>query len=117
INRITNDGITLNALFHDIAWLDNFKDCLTPIGDILTVKRGERRGWNALFYPTSNHGIEDEYIRPVLKNPAFLKSFSAKTDIEAFCCHRSEEELRRIGHMGALSWIGKFRNIRNGTVL
>ncbi|MEG0215991.1 MAG: hypothetical protein RR685_07655, partial [Hungatella sp.] len=66
INRITNDGITLNALFHDIAWLDNFKDCLTPIGDILTVKRGERRGWNALFYPTSNHGIEDEYIRPVL---------------------------------------------------
>lgn len=79
------------------------------------VKRGERRGWNDLFYPESNSGIEEEYLKPVLKNPALLKSFMAKTDITAFCCHKSKDELRELGHNGALKWIEKFENIKNGT--
>lgn len=115
IDSITSHGITLNALFHDISWIDKFKACLIPVEDILTVKRGERRGWNDLFYPAADNGIEAEYIKPVLKNPASLQSFSAKTDITAFCCHRSKEELRELGHTGALNWIEKFENIKNGT--
>jgi len=86
-----------------------------PIERMLVVKRGERRGWNDLFYPESNSGIEEEYLKPVLKNPALLKSFMAKTDITAFCCHKSKDELRELGHNGALKWIEKFENIKNGT--
>lgn len=115
IDRITNYGITLNALFHNITWIDEIKDSLVPIEYFLTVKRGERRGWNDLFYPSSDSEIEDCYIRPVLKNPAKLKSFAAKTDIKAFCCHKSKEELKALGHMGALSWIERFENIKNGS--
>jgi hypothetical protein len=85
------------------------------VSDILTVKRGERRGWNDLFYPDENNDIELEYIKPVLKNPANLKSFTASTDIKAFCCNKSKEELRQLGHIGALNWIEKFENITNGT--
>ena len=85
------------------------------IEKFLTVKRGERRGWNDLFYPSENSGIESEYIKPVLKNPALLKSYTAQTDIVAFCCHKSKDELRQLGHVGALNWIEKFENIRNGT--
>ncbi len=115
IEKITARGVTLNALFHDVSWMEKMADCLVPVETFLTIKRGERRGWNALFYPAANHGIEEEYLKPVLKNPALLKSFTARTDIDAFCCHRSKEELRQAGHMGALNWIEKFENIKNGS--
>ena len=115
IKKITDKGITLNALFHDVSWVEKLAECLIPIEKLLIVKRGERRGWNDLFYPSENSGIESEYIKPVLKNPALLKSYTAQTDIVAFCCHKSKDELRQLGHAGALNWIEKFENIRNGT--
>ncbi len=115
INKITTSGITLNAFFHDVSWIDAFSNSLIPINKMLTIKRGERRGWNDLFYPAADNEIEDVYIKPVLKNPAFLKSFTAQTDIVAFCCHKSKDELRQLGHTGALKWIEKFENIKNGT--
>ena len=115
IEKITDKGITLNALFHDVSWVNQLAECLIPIEEILTIKRGERRGWNDLFYPPGNSGIESEYIKPVLKNPALLKSYTAQTDIVAFCCHKSKDELHQLGHTGALNWIEKFENIRNGT--
>ncbi len=114
IKKITENGITLNALFHDVSWVNRLAECLTPIEEVFIVKRGERRGWNDLFYPSENSGIENEYIKPVLKNPALLKSYTAQTDIIAFCCHKSKDELQQLGHTGALHWIEKFENIRNG---
>lgn len=115
IRGITDKGITLNALFHNASWVNDLAEYLIPIEKFLTVKRGERRGWNDLFYPSENSGIESEYIKPVLKNPALLKSYTAQTDMVAFCCHKSKDELRQSGHTGALNWIEKFENIRNGT--
>lgn len=115
IFAIQEKGISLNALFHNVSWIESLDSKLIPISQVLTVKRGERRGWNDLFYPLAGHEIEEEYIRPVLKNPANMKSYIAETDIEAFCCHRSKEELRNLGHVGALKWIEKFENITNGT--
>ncbi|NBI64379.1 hypothetical protein D3Z38_15320 [Clostridiales bacterium] len=113
IEQITRKGIVMNALFHDVSWVDELSDCLIPLEEMLVVKRGERRGWNDLFYPTANDEIESEYIKPVLKNPAYLESFVAQADIVAFCCHKSKEELKQLGHTGALRWIEKFENIKN----
>lgn len=62
-------GISLNALFHGIEWLEKMKAVLVPVTDVMEVKRGERRGKNELFYPEEGHTIEPEYIRPVLKSP------------------------------------------------
>lgn len=115
IEQISGLGITLNSLFHDVMWTDKIKDKLIPIESLLTVKRGERRGWNDLFYPSEENEIESEYIKPVLKNPALLRSYTAGTDIQAFCCHKSKEELQTLGHTGAINWIEKFENIKNGT--
>ncbi|MDF2843461.1 MAG: hypothetical protein K0R00_1887 [Herbinix sp.] len=115
ITAIQEMGISLNALFHNVSWIEELEEKLIPISNALTVKRGERRGWNDLFYPSDGHGIESEYIKPVLKNPANLKSYIAATDMEAFCCHRTKEELQELGHLGALHWINKFENITNGT--
>lgn len=115
IRGITGKGITLNALFHDVSWVPQLEGSLIPVENVLIVKRGERRGWNDLFYPPQDSAIEGEYIKPVLKNPALLKSYKARTDMLAFCCHKTKDELRRLGHIGALNWIEKFENIRNGT--
>lgn len=113
IDKIQSKGVSLNALFHDVSWISRMEDCLIPVGSIFTVKRGERRGCNELFYPCEKHGIEEAYIKPVLKNPAKLRSYCAETDLEAFCCRRSKEELRTLGHTGALAWIEKFEHITN----
>jgi len=113
IDRITNYGVTINSFFHDISWIDEMKDALIPVEDMLTVKRGARRGWNKLFYPIKGHGIEEEYIKPVLKNPALLKGYTAQTDKEAFCCTKTKDELNVLGHTGALRWIEKFESIPN----
>ena len=115
IEKITAKGVVLNALFHDVAWIEQLGQCLAPVGKYLTVKRGERRGWNDLFYPGEDCGIEEEYIRPVLKKPAKLQSYMAQPDIQAFCCHKSKEELKEAGHFGALRWIEKFETIKNNT--
>ena len=96
INNITNYGLTINTLFHDVLWMKKLVNKLVPVSKFLDVRRGERRGWNDLFYPSDTNDIEEEYIRPVLKNPARLKSYDAETDIEAFCCHRSKRELEEI---------------------
>lgn len=63
-----------NIYVSDILWVSKLEECLIPIQEILTIKRGERSGWNALFYPPENSGIESEYIKPALRNPALLKS-------------------------------------------
>lgn len=115
IKKITSLGISLNALFHGIDWVDQLAPVLIPVNEILDVKRGERRGWNELFYPGADHGIEAEYIKPVLKKPSFLKDYIAHTDKEAFCCHLSLAELEEKGDMGAYAWIKKFEGITNNT--
>lgn len=115
IEMIQSSGITLNALFHQLTWLGEIRRHLIPVKELLEVKRGERRGWNDLFYPKDIEKVEEEYRRPVLKRPASLKSYMAYADTGAFCCHRAKEELRQMGHSGALKWIEKFENIRNGT--
>lgn len=113
IAKIQNKGISINALFHNIEWVNKIENLLIPITDYFYVKRGERRGWNDLFYPSKDHGIEEEYIKPVLKNAANLKGYIAKTDIVAFCCHKSKAELKQLGHTGAINWIEKFEHINN----
>ncbi len=115
VKQITGRGIALNALFHDVSWIAELSDCLIPAERLLTIKRGERRGWNELFYPAEGHGIEDVYLKPVLKNPALLKSYLAQPDLTAFCCHRTKEELKQLGHSGALRWIEKFEQMKNKT--
>lgn len=115
IRDIQSMGISLNALFHEIGWVDRISSLLIPISDLFYVRRGERRGQNALFYPKGEHGIEGEYLKPVLKSPEHLKGYRADTDLLAFCCHKSREELLAAGHWGALRWIEKFESLTNGT--
>ncbi|WP_269220962.1 N-6 DNA methylase [Brevundimonas vesicularis] len=106
-------GLAGSAQFVDVDWL---LDCpLVPVRSLFTIRRGERRGWDKLFYPAKGHGIEADYIASVLKSSTKIETYEAKADGEAFCCGASESQLKKLGHTGAIDWIKRFKTVRNGT--
>lgn len=107
-------NISLNALFHKVMWLQDIKDRLTPINNVFQVIRGERRGWDDMFYPAPNHGIESVYIKRVLKNARGVATLIASADNDAFCCSKTIDELQQQAHIGALNWIRRFETGVNG---
>ena len=62
-----------------------------------------------MFYPSSNHGIEQDFIKPVLKSSRDIDSLTSIAESEAFCCSLSIEELSQKGNTGAIAWINKFK--------
>ena len=115
IQELQNLNLSLNALFHNVKWLLEIKIHLVPIKDVFNVLRGERRGWDDMFYPANEHGIEPVFIKRVLKNARNVTNLYAQADNDAFCCSYSKESLREQNFNGALSWIERFENGVNGT--
>lgn len=115
IDALSELNISLNALFHHVSWLKNIKEKICPVTDYLCVTRGERRGWDRMFYPAEGHGIEPVYIKKVLKSSRRLTTLRATPDSDAFCCSAAISELERAGHKGALKWIRSFENGLNKT--
>ena len=113
LRRARTLGLSGTAQFAAIDWILDFP--LAPVSRSFAVERGERRGWNPMFYPASGHGIEPDYIQPVVKRPSRLDSYWGEPDAEAFCCSRTIEQLQREGATGTLAWIDRFRTATNGT--
>lgn len=109
--RFRTYGLGGNAQFVDCDWILDLP--LLPLQDLFTVRRGERRGMNALFYPRPGHGIEPEYIKPLAKGPSDFSRLQCPAAKEAFSCSRSEDELLALGHTGALNWIRRFKTPEN----
>ena len=112
IQELRDMNLSYNALFHDVSWLLNLKGVLCPLQDKFKVIRGSRRGWDALFFPSKKNSIEKEFIKPALFNARNINSLIAIPDREAFCCSKSEEELKN--YPGAKRWIKRFVSIKNG---
>lgn len=104
-------GLGGNAQFVDCDWVTGLP--LAPLKSLFTIRRGERRGMNRLFYPAPGHGIEAEYIRPLAKGPSDFSRLRCPAAKEAFSCSRTEAELTALGHTGALNWIRRFATPEN----
>lgn len=104
-------GLGGNAQFVDCDWILALP--LVPLKSLFTVRRGERRGMNKLFYPTDGHGIEPDYIKPLAKSPADFMRLQYPAAKEAFSCSRTKDELIALGHTGALNWIGRYETPEN----
>ena len=112
--RVVEDALRgCTSLFGECGWLPEALNRLAPIERFFTVRRGERRGWNPMFYPAGGHGIESEYLAPVLRSSVAVRGLRAIPDGVAFCCSRTVEELGRLGHAGARRWIRRFERARN----
>jgi hypothetical protein len=66
-----------------------------------------------MFFPNEVHGIENAYIKPVLKSPRSIEGLVAEANDVAFCCSKNIDELQTLGHRGALSWIARFETEYN----
>lgn len=115
IQQLISVGIGWNALFTDLSWIPHLSSDLIPVSSLFNIKRGERRGWDPMFYPESGHGIEPQYIQPVLKTARDIGGLIAIADSEAFCCSDDKTTLTTNGMIGTLAWIFRFENAVNGT--
>ena len=99
-----------NTLFSNISWLAQVQDKVIFCKTLFEINRGERRGWNPMFYPHKNHGIELDFIRPVLRTPRHIKNLIATAETEAFCCLLSKADLINGGYTGTINWINTFEH-------
>lgn len=108
IDNITQHGISMNALFHNISWVKEIEDFIEPIENELSMVRGERTGQNKVFYINGETSIADKFLYPMLKSSRNIKKYTASADMKAFCCNRTIDQLKEDGEEGTLKWIRKF---------
>ncbi|CAK7036928.1 N-6 DNA methylase [Tissierella sp.] len=110
VYNLSKKQLSWNALFFGASWVSEMDDSLKCVSKFFKVFRGERRGWDKMFYPEDGHGIESKYLKRVLKSSRSIGGLVAETDSDAFCCPETIEELERLGHIGAVNWIKQFEN-------
>lgn len=113
IGEIEGIGITWAGLFANAHWVTDIKKLLADAKEFFDIKRGERRGWDAMFFPPTQNRIESEFLKDVLKSARKISGYVANPDGKAFCCPLSKAELKVRGHRGALAWIERFENLSN----
>lgn len=108
LSRMESLGLKWSALFAKCDWIFSVADKLVKANTLFDINRGERRGWDPMFYPGTSNNIEQEFLEPVLKSSRNITSLIAEPDAQAFCCQDSKVQLEERGCVGALEWIGKF---------
>jgi len=91
--------------------LEKGKNKLVKLGDIAEIKRGFTTGANEFFYldePTIRQwGIEEEYLKPVIKSPRECKSILVNPKdlkYKIFICNKSKEELKGTNTLRYIEW-------------
>ncbi|MDE0427668.1 MAG: Eco57I restriction-modification methylase domain-containing protein [Candidatus Poribacteria bacterium] len=113
-NKYTGDkwgGKYLRA--PDIYWtlLEKGKDKLVRLGDIAEVRRGFTTGANDFFYLDAERirewGIEDEFLKPVIKSPRECKSIRvdpSQLQFKLFMCHTDRAVLAGTAALDYIEW-------------
>jgi hypothetical protein len=97
----------------DIYWtiLEKGQGKLVRLGDIAEVRFGIKTGANEFFYldeqKAAQWGIEEEFLRPVIKSPRECRSIlidPAALKFKLFMCHKSKEELQGTAALDYIEW-------------
>lgn len=113
IQKLESMGIQWSGLFTDLNWLVTISDKLIAAKELFTINRGERRGWDSLFYPSVPNNIENRFLKPFLKTIRSVNSLIAEPDGVAFCCDEDLDVIKN-NYAGTYSWIMHFKNVKNG---
>jgi hypothetical protein len=97
----------------DIYWtiLEKGKGKLVRLGDIAEVRFGIKTGANEFFYLDADKiaewGIEEEFLKPVIKSPRECKSILINPDdlkYKIFMCHKDKKELKGTRALKYIEW-------------
>ena len=113
LNYLDNLLLPKSSYFANLSWLKRVESVTVNICDLYEVNRGERRGWDNMFFPAQGNNIEPLFLKPVVKTPRSITKLDVIPDGLAFCCSLSKEELEQQGYTGALKWIESFENLSN----
>jgi hypothetical protein len=86
--------------------------------NIITVTRGQRTGWNKMFFIPANKvietGIETEFLIPYLKSSTELETIEKAGEFDnfLFVCTKDILDLKD-NYPGAYAWICRFENSLN----
>ncbi len=114
LDEYDQDGFCWTAHFASLKWVERLREKLVSVSDLFDVKRGERRGWDDLFYPSDDSNIPPEYLKPVLISASEVDCLAPQPAGRAFCCSESVENLTKMGDHSALAWIRRFEHVKNG---
>jgi len=91
--------------------LEKGKGKLVRLGDIAEVRRGFTTGCNEFFYLDNERikewGIEEEFLKPVIKSPRECKSILVKPEdlkYKVFVCHKDKKELKGTNALKYIEW-------------
>ncbi len=99
-------------------------DRLVPLGKVAKVRRGITSGANDIFYLTRKqaaaHGIEQEFLRPLLRSPREQRELPIMVDSEqtshvAIVCSLTESEMQAYPGIRAY-WAGHLRRSEQPTL-
>lgn len=113
IKEFETFGFAWSSFFVDLDWYEKLSSKLINASSLYDIFRGERRGWNELFYPPDNSNIEEENLMPFVKNLRDTKGLTCIPNKKAFCCTLSIDELKEKKSVYTLAWIDKFYNTNN----
>ena len=97
----------------DIYWtiMEKGAGKFARLGDIADVRRGITTGANDFFYldkdAIAQWGIEDEFLRPVVKSPRECVSIlvdPARLNNRIFMCHKERRELAGTNALAYIEW-------------
>ena len=97
----------------DIYWtiLEKGKDKLVRLGDVAEVRRGFTTGANEFFYlnaeAVERWGIEEEFLKPVIKSPRECKSIlidPSQLKFKLFMCNKDRENLHGTAALDYIEW-------------
>lgn len=117
ISQLLSMNININALFHNVEWLIDIQEKLIDLGELFTVFRGEKTGQDEIFYLDSGCEVDEEYIIMGLKNSRNCNRLIAIPDTNVFSCTKSIDELNDLGHLTTISWLSRFENVLNKSLL
>ena len=104
IDNYISCGLSLNSLFFDISWFNNYKDKACPLSDYFEVRRGLKSGYDKAFYVHDSEYIDEEYMVPMIKTGQNISSLVANPDSFVVVCDKNYDELNHLGHRKTMLW-------------
>ncbi|MGO2040654.1 MAG: N-6 DNA methylase [Staphylococcus equorum] len=105
-----NKGLSIESLFDDTQWLNNFNGKLTPLSNFLEGGRGTRTGGDPIFI-MNDKKVNTENLVPYLKTIKNVTSYEVShTEYYYFYTKYTLEEIRKNNMKKTLDYLEEIKN-------